>query len=76
VQDLRKQAELSLDARIRLYLDGPPEALDRLEPYLASVAGDVLADDVRRAAPPPTVSAAEVTLDAGQVRIALEDVRG
>ena len=30
VQDLRKQAELALDARIRLFLDGPAEALEAL----------------------------------------------
>jgi isoleucyl-tRNA synthetase len=76
VQDLRKQAELALDARIRLWVDGPSEALDRLAPYLESVAADVLAEDVRRESVPDGQPAAEVAIDSGSLRIALEDVSG
>jgi isoleucyl-tRNA synthetase len=76
VQELRKQAELALDARIRLWVDGPAEALDRLEPYLATVAGDVLADEVRRAAAPTSAGAVEVALASGTVTVALEDLGG
>ena len=68
VQDLRKEAELDLDARIVLWVDGlPPE----VEPFLASVAADTLADEVRREAPPTDVAAVAVRLDAGEARIAL-----
>jgi isoleucyl-tRNA synthetase len=68
VQDLRKEAELDLDARIVLWVDGlPPE----VEPFLASVAADTLADEVRREAPPTDVTAVAVRLDAGEARIAL-----
>ena len=76
MQDLRKQAELALDARIRLWVDGPAEAVDRLSPYLDGVAADVLADEIRREIVPEGSSAAEVALDGGTVRIALEDVGG
>jgi isoleucyl-tRNA synthetase len=76
VQDLRKQAELALDARITLWLDGPAEALDRLAPYLDGVAADVLAAEVRREAAPEGSGVADVALDAGTVRIGLEDLRG
>ena len=46
VQDLRKQAELALDARIELWLDGPPRRSTPLRPHLAAVAADTLADGV------------------------------
>ena len=45
VQDLRKEAELDLDDRIVLWVDGP---VADLEPYLASVARETLADELRR----------------------------
>ena len=76
VQDLRKQAELALDARIRLYLDGEAARLDRLEPYLDGVAADVLADDVRRAAAPQGAGVATVALSEGSVTIGLEELGG
>ncbi len=76
VQDLRKRAELALDARIVLYLDGRAAALDRLEPYLAGLASDVLADEVRRAPAPADAAASEVALEAGSVSIALGDIGG
>ena len=49
IQDLRKEAGLDLDARIELWVDGLPA---EVEPYLAPVAEDTLAD-ARIAAPPP-----------------------
>jgi isoleucyl-tRNA synthetase len=76
VQDLRKQAALALDARIRLFVDGPAAALDRLEPYLATVAADVLADEIVRGPAATDAGAAEVALDAGTVTIALEGPDG
>jgi isoleucyl-tRNA synthetase len=81
VQDLRKQAELTLDARILLILDGPPDVLDPLEPHLAAVAADVLATAVRRASTPADAPSMAVPLEAGEVRIALQaavsgDARG
>ena len=49
IQDLRKEAELELDDRIDLWVDGVPAAV---EPYLGAVAAETLADEVRRGAPP------------------------
>ena len=45
IQDLRKDAGLDLDARIRLWVDGLPA---EVEPHLADVARETLADDVVR----------------------------
>ena len=42
-----------------------------LEPFLASVARDTLADELRREAPPSGLPVATVRLDAGEARIAL-----
>ncbi len=71
IQDLRKEAELDLDDRIELWLDGMgPEVL----PFLDAVAADTLADEVRSDAPPDGVVAASVHLDGGDVRIGLRRV--
>ena len=76
VQDLRKQAELALDARIRLFLDGPAEVLTRLEPHLPAVVTDTLADEVRQGTLPAGAATVAVALDGGEVRVALEDAGG
>ena len=68
IQDLRKEAELELDDRIVLWLDGVPAAI---EPYLGSVAAETLADEVRHEVPPAGVPVAAVRLEAGEARIAL-----
>jgi isoleucyl-tRNA synthetase len=73
-QDLRKQAELALDARITLWIDGPAETTERLAPFLDGVATDVLADEIRREAGPGAT--AEVSLSQGPVRIGLQVVDG
>ncbi|MFV2062751.1 MAG: isoleucine--tRNA ligase [Chloroflexota bacterium] len=76
VQDLRKQAELELDATITLWIDGPPEAIDRLQPFLAKVAADTLADAVDRGPAPRAGATAVVELDGGSVTLALRDGGG
>jgi len=76
VQELRKQAELDLDARITLWVDGPAEALDRVEPHFATMAADILADDIHRGAPPDGAAAVEVALHSGSVSIALGGTGG
>ena len=68
VQDLRKEAELDLDDRIVLWLDGP---VADLEPFLASVARETLADELRREAPPSGLPVATVRLERGEARIAI-----
>src|SRR4051812_12559590 len=69
IQDLRKDAELELDDRIVLWLDGLPDGL--LDPYLGPLAAETLADDVRRGPAPDGVPAATVRLDTGEARIGL-----
>ncbi len=68
IQDLRKEAELDLDARIELWLDGV--GTDVL-PYLAPVLADTLADAVHHGPPPPEVQSVAVRLESGDARIAL-----
>ncbi len=48
IQDLRKDTGLDLSARIELWVEGLPAAV---EPHLASVARDTLADRVSRSRP-------------------------
>jgi isoleucyl-tRNA synthetase len=77
IQDLRKDAGLDLDARIELWVDGLPA---EVEPHLAAVARETLADRVTRAAPPAEagVSTGSVELTNGSVAIGLRgiDARG
>jgi isoleucyl-tRNA synthetase len=75
VQDLRKEAELDLDDRITLWLDG---LAPQVEPFLDVVAADTLADEVRREAAPAGVPVVAVQMDSGEVRIGLarKDVGG
>jgi isoleucyl-tRNA synthetase len=68
VQDLRKEAELDLDDRIVLWVEGIGA---EMEPYLASLARETLADELRRQAPPSDLRVAVVKLDRGEARIAL-----
>jgi isoleucyl-tRNA synthetase len=73
VQDLRKEAELDLDDRIVLWVDGISADLD---PFLASVTRDTLADELRREAPPSDLQVGTVRLEHGEARIALRRVGG
>ncbi len=72
LQDLRRQAELSLDARIEVWVDVGPAIGSRLGPHLAGVAGGRPCGRhpprARRREGTPVV---EVALDAGTARIAL-----
>ena len=73
VQDLRKEAELELDDRIVLWVDGlGPE----VEPHLAAVAVETLVDDIRRDGAPADAVGGSVRLEAGEVRIALRRADG
>jgi isoleucyl-tRNA synthetase len=71
VQDLRKDAELDLDDRIVLWVEGlAPE----VEALLGSIAADTLADEIRRDSAPEGATTAIVKLEAGEARIALRRV--
>jgi isoleucyl-tRNA synthetase len=74
IQDLRKDGGLDLDARIELWLEG---VRAELEPYLAAVARDTLADRVTRGAPGgETGPAVTVELSGGTVTIRLRVIQG
>ena len=77
VQDLRKQAELALDARIDLFLTGDVGVLAALEPYVGSVGAYTLANTLglgvaRRAGCP----AAYVHIYVGPLRVAIAPAAG
>ena len=71
IQDLRKEAELDLDARIELWLDGVGP---HVEPHLAPVLADTLAATVHHGAPPVDVPSVAVRLEGGDARIALRRI--
>jgi isoleucyl-tRNA synthetase len=73
IQDLRKEAELDLDDRIELWVDGLAPAV---AVHLDAVARETLADEVRREAPPAGIPIAGVKLEAGEARIALRRTAG
>jgi isoleucyl-tRNA synthetase len=68
IQDLRKDADLDLDARIVLWIDGVSASV---EPYLASVARETLADRIVDGAEPAGFRTATVELTDGTVRFGL-----
>ena len=67
VQDLRREAELALDDRIDLWLDGLAE---RVRPYLDVVLHDTLAT-LATGTPPADATRGSVELDADPVEMAL-----
>jgi isoleucyl-tRNA synthetase len=73
IQDLRREAELALDDRIEAWVEPLPDAID---PFLAAVATETLADSILAGTAPEGSPSASVELDAGTVRIALRRVAG
>jgi isoleucyl-tRNA synthetase len=74
VQDLRKDAGLELDARIELWVHGLPAAV---EPFLADVARETLADVVHRSDPAGATShTGSVELSGATVAIGLRGRAG
>jgi Isoleucyl-tRNA synthetase len=75
IQDLRKDAELDLDARIELWIEGLPA---EVEPHLASVAHETLVDRVTRGKPADGSGAtgASVELTNGTATIAVRAIGG
>jgi isoleucyl-tRNA synthetase len=78
IQDLRKDAGIDLDARIELWVDGLPA---EVEPHLASVARETLADRVTRTQPDSgaaggATSTATVQLSGGTVSISIRELPG
>jgi len=73
IQDLRRQAGLSLDARITLWLEAPEGALAALGPHLVTVASDTLVAELRHDPAPDGVPVLAVSLDAGTATVALAE---
>jgi isoleucyl-tRNA synthetase len=73
VQDLRKEAELDLDDRIELWIDGLAAGI---EPFLAAVASETLTDRLQLGPAPDGLGSSIVQLDSGEVRIGLRRIDG
>jgi len=74
IQDLRKDAGLDLDARIELWLEGVPS---EVEPHLAAVARETLADTLTRGRPAADLGkGVTADLSGGPVRIWLRPIQG
>jgi isoleucyl-tRNA synthetase len=74
IQDLRKEAGLDLDTRIELWVVGLPA---EVEPFVAAVARETLADRVmRETAPVDDVTHGVVELAGAKVTIALRAIAG
>ncbi len=75
IQDLRKEAELDLDDRIELWLDGLAAAV---EPYLPSIEAETLTGRLHLGSAPDDTGASVARLESGEVRISLRriDPRG
>jgi isoleucyl-tRNA synthetase len=71
VQDLRKQAELSLDATIELWIEAAPGTRDHLAGHLDRIARDVLAESIRLEVAPDGLVRQVVELGDGTATIAL-----
>jgi isoleucyl-tRNA synthetase len=72
VQELRKQAELGLDAHIRLVIMAPDGVAERLATHLPAVATDTLADGIRFGDVLDGMAATTIELETGTLRVALE----
>jgi isoleucyl-tRNA synthetase len=72
IQELRRTAGLELDDRIRLWLGMDEEVAARLAPFVAAIATETLADDVRIAQPPPGMSTSAVEISLGTLSLGLE----
>jgi isoleucyl-tRNA synthetase len=73
VQDLRKQVGLELDDIIDLWLDGPPNVLLPIAPYVDQIARDTLAERVHREPAPAGAPTAVQEISGGAVSIALRN---
>jgi isoleucyl-tRNA synthetase len=71
VQDLRKQAGLEFDEPIDLWLAAPADVLSPLQPYLAALADDTIAESVTHDSPPADAVQARQQVSGGEVVIGL-----
>jgi len=71
--DLRKEAELDLDDRIDLWLDGVPDAVVS---HIGAIAEEVSADKAHRGPPPPGLVSVHVALTDRSVVVAIRPAGG
>ena len=75
IQDLRKQAALSLDERIEVWVEADGAFFESVDGRLDAIAQDTLADAIHREPLPPDLPLVELDLDGGRIRAALRPVR-
>ncbi len=73
IQDLRREADLALDARIEVWVEPLPEPI---ADHLAGVRADTLADRLERGPAPDGAARAVVELSGGSVELALRPAAG
>jgi isoleucyl-tRNA synthetase len=74
VQDLRKQIGLELDDTIELWVSGPADAMQAVEPHLGRVAEDTLASAVRREVGPADAPSVAQQVTAGELVLAIRRI--
>jgi isoleucyl-tRNA synthetase len=73
IQDLRREAELDLDARIAVWVEPLPADLG---PFLDAVRADTLADRIEAGPAPADLPRSRVELASGSVELALRPTAG
>jgi isoleucyl-tRNA synthetase len=71
VQNLRKTANLAYEARITLYVDGPPELRSVVEQFEPLIRGECLAEQITFATPRGGATSTEVRIEGHNVKIGL-----
>ena len=71
VQDLRKQAELEVADRIRLYVTATPDLLSALRAHREYITGETLAVELNTTEPPEETVVAEAWFDGQWMKVGL-----
>ncbi len=75
VQDLRKQADLEISDRIRLYVQASPGLERAIREFRGYIMGETLALEILPAAVPPGSASASASFDGEEVTFGLEKVK-
>jgi isoleucyl-tRNA synthetase len=78
IQDLRKQAELDIADRIRLYVTATPDLIAALQAHREYVMGETLAIELNESEPPTEAATGEAWFDGQWVKFGIikEPTRG
>jgi isoleucyl-tRNA synthetase len=74
VQDLRKQAELDISDRIRLYAAGTPQLMEAVRAHRDGIMGETLAVELFHAEPPEGAPSTTASFDGEEVILGVERV--